>query len=1244
MVNRYLKTIGIAGAFFIASLSFGQKTQQPVINFANPFQSKSSNVKTNVIAPKNNNAAMSIQQTKPKIEIVNGSFSVNLEKDRLTKENAVAQMPVWFNLSENHTFQEVSERTDELGITHSNFQQYFKGFLVEGNLVMLHLKNGKLTLINGQIAEFENIETTQTLKGEQAFTNAKNYLKVTELINNYPVETVITRIPSENGTITKLAQKVRIDSYNPFTMCYVYIDATTGSVLNKINLIAHADVAGTGQTMYSGSQSLTCDNYTTGGYRLRENGRNIETYNATNATNLTTSGFTGSTDFTSTSTTFTGVPMLQSFTISAVAQSWWYAAFVDQLPDLYIKVKDSSNQTVYISNYYSDQNPTLTFNNLNVYLSNPPYTVEVWDYDAGSSDDFGGSYSISTSTGTQTWSGSGNNGNYVITNSGHPAVDVHWGMEKTYDFYLNALNRNSYDGNGSVIKQYVNPLLLNGNGGYPNNASALSSPYNIMSYGMGDGVTMKPLVGLDVEGHEFTHLVVGNNGNGGLTYQGESGALNESFADIFGTCVEFYSNVNPDWNIGEDVMIGQPYMRSMSNPNGGQQPDTYNGQYWVNPSSSQDNGGVHTNSGVQNFWFYLLCQGGSGTNDLGNSYSVTGIGITQARQIAYRNLITYLSPNATHLDAYNGSLQVAQDLYGNPSTQYTAVRQAWYAVGIGNDPNNFCSGTTNLTAPNGTVTDGSGSAYYNNNANCKWVIAPAGATQIQLTFTAFDTEADYDTVFVYDGPDETFPVLATWWGNTLPPVINTTSGVGAMCVRFTSDVTQTEGGWSANYQAYGNTPSCGGGTILSTPTGSFNDGSGGSNYGNNQQCYWFISPPCASSVTLTFSAFNTEANYDGIIVYNGWDNSATQLAVYSGTSIPSSVTSNTGKMLVVFVSDYSATMQGFSANYNSTGSAYCSGTTNLNTSDNATFTDGSGGNNYCNNQDCKWLIQPPQATSVTLNFTAFELEDAASDGTIYDAVEVYDGTTTSATLLGRFTGSNLPPAITSSGGSMLVRFISDLEEYKQGFSAYYTSTQNPYCTGTTTFLTAQSGTFADGSVSNNYANNTSCSWQIQPTNATTITLSFSAFNTELNYDGVIVYDGANNTAPVLGQFSGTSIPSSITSTGGSMYIEFLSNPSVRGQGWTANYTSTITTGIDEALLKANFNFYPNPTVGIFTVNSGFENPATIEIFDVLGKQVLSTFKIHKGENQIDASELSKGIYMIKFKIGDGYHSERLVIK
>lgn len=1133
MRNRNHKSIGIVGALFIASLSFGQQKLQPVPNYVNPFKSKIINGKSNVIVPTNNNARMNIKQQKPKIEIINGSIFANLEKKKLTKENAVAEMQSWLGLSQNHTFHQVSEKTDEIGITHTNLQQYFKGFLVEGNIVMLHSKNGKLTSLNGQVADFENIEIKQMLTADQALSSAKNYLKVTELINNYPVETIITRIPSNKGTITKLVQKVRIDSYKPFTMCNVYIDALTGEVVNKINLTAHADVPGTGQTIYSGSQSLTCDNNTTGNYRLRESGRNIETYNATNAIDLTSSGFVGSTDYTSTSSTFNVVPMLQSFTISAVSQSWWYNTLTDQLPDLYIKVKDGSNQIVYATNHYDDENPTLTFNNLTVFLNNPPYKVEVWDFDEGGNDNFGGSYTISTTTGTQNWSGNGNNGNYIIINYGNPAVDAHWGMEKTYDFYLNTFNKNSYDGNGSKIKQYINSSLTQLNqDGDPNNAFAMPAPYNIMIYGLGDGQLMKPVVGLDVEGHEFTHLIINSNGNGGLTYQGESGALNESFADIFGTCVEFYSNVNPDWNIGEDVTVSASNIRSMSNPNNPsgltQQPDTYNGQFWKNPVNIQDDfGGVHINSGVQNFWFYLLCQGGSGTNDLNNAYSVTSIGIANARAIAYRNLTNYLTPNATFMDAFYGSLQAAQDLYGYPSTQYSAVRQAWYAVGIGNDPNNFCSGTTNLTAQSGTVSDGSGSTNYNNDANCRWVISPAGATQIQLTFTAFDTEANNDSVYVYDGPDETFPLLASWTGNTLPPVINTTSGIGAMCIRFISDDSQTASGWSANYLAIGNPPSCGGGSILSTPSGTFNDGSGSNNYGNNQECYWFISPPCASSVTLSFAQFNTELNHDGIIVYDGWDYNSTQIGFYSGTSIPSSVTSNTGKMLVVFVSDHSTSLQGFTANYSSVGSAYCSGTTNLNTTDFGTFSDGSGGNNYCNNQDCKWLIQPPQATKVTLNFTAFDLQNATSDGqTIYDAVEIYDGTTTSDSLLGSYSGSSLPPTITSTGGSMLVRFISDLNENKQGFTASYSSS---------------------------------------------------------------------------------------------------------------------TVGIDEAFIKANISFYPNPTDGIFTIKSGCETPITIEIVDILGKQVLSTFKINNGVNKIDASELSKGIYMIQFKIGNDYHSERLII-
>ena len=803
----------------------------------------------------------------------------------------------------------MNQKTDNLGFTHVSYQQYYDGIPLDGFIVLSHFKDGKAMSINGQVAELSEIQTASNIPQEKALSLAKESLQIKgELLNQYPIELVITRLQNENGFNYKLTYKVRLDALNPLTMCYVYVDAINGEILNKVNLIAHADTPGTAQTYYSSSQSITMDSYS-GSYRLRENTRKIETYDATNATLTNGIGFSGQSDFTNATTTWTGMPYMASFTIGSASTSWWYNAITDINADFYIIIKDGGNVPVFTSNYINNTNAPVTFYP-NLLLVNPPYKVELWDYDFGSADDFGGTYSISTNIGTQNYSGGGNSGSYVINSLNNPALDVHWGMEKTYDFYLNVFGRNSFDGSGTVIKNYLNPPFAGQIPSWPNNAFALPSPYNVMCYGLGDGIKMGPVVGIDVEGHEFSHMVINNNGNGGLAYKGESGALNESFADIFGTCVEFYSGVNPDWTIGEGIMLQSSFLRSMSNPNSEQQPDTYGGTYWENPNcgtpnpNTNDNCGVHTNSGVQNFWFYLLCQGGSGTNDLGNAYSVTGIGISQARQIVYKNLTTYLTPNATYYDDYLGSLKSAEDLYGNPSAQYDAVRDAWYAVGIGNNPNSYCSGITKLTTPSGTFTDGSGNANYNDNANCKWVIAPPGANQITLNFTSFDTEANYDTVFVYDGADETGTLLMTWWGNTLPPTIN--SAGGALCVKFTSDATTNATGWSATYSSTGITPSCGGGLVLSSPSGSFNDGSGSGNYGNNQLCYWVIAPPCANSVTLSFSAFNTELNYDGIVVYD--DLGATnQIAVLSGATIPSPVISTTGVMLVVFVSDF-ATM------------------------------------------------------------------------------------------------------------------------------------------------------------------------------------------------------------------------------------------------------------------------------------------------------------------------------------------------
>jgi Zn-dependent metalloprotease len=1338
MKNLIVRTVCLMMCLSLSSIAIGQGKQITLPKVTNPFQGKKLSQKPVVIVPTMAKTD-TIKKSQLQIENVNGSFYVDLSKEKKTSEDLNKSFNSWFKLDQNHTFQLLSSKTDEMQITHNYYQQYYKGFVVEGSILMLHSKNGHVYASNGQVSQFNDLNNEIRISSENGIDIAKKHLKVTELINNYPVETLICKILSDKLTLYKLAHRVRIDSNNPFVMANIYIDVENGEVLNVVSLIANcigehadlenstnksykldskhfesnnlvlADTPATANTMYSGTQSIITDSFN-GGYRLRDNGRKIETHNATNATALITSGFTGSSDFTNSTTTWNGVPRLKSFTISTISQNWWYTSLVDQLPDLYIKVKNSLGQIVYTSNYINNTNPIVTFDNLDILITSSPYTIELWDYDTVGGDDFGGSYIVSNTVGTQIWSVNGNNGSYVINSLGNPAIDVHWGMEKTYDFYLNVFNRNSFDGNGSLIKNYLNPSpnvvqQVFTDTGLPNNAFAAPYPYNFMVFGMGDGITMSPLVGLDVEGHEYTHMVVNyrqnlytdfNDERNSLIYQGESGALNESFSDIFGTCIEFYAQPpsTANWNIGEDFMLpAGNVMRSMSNPNLKQHPDTYNiGPYWKDPTNINfDYGGVHFNSGVQNYWFYLLAQNTStptitGTNDLNDAYSVTSIGINKARQIAYKNLTTYLpSPNSTYMDSYYGSLLATQDLYGNPSPEYTSVRNAWYAVGLGNDPNNFCSGTTSLSASNGSFSDGSGSASYGDNATCKWVIAPAGATQISINFTAFDTEATYDIVTVYDGPTEAYPVLATWWGNTLPPTITSTGG--AICIKFTSDNDTNFSGWSANYSSVITNPTCSGGTLLSTPSGSFNDGSISGNYTNNQQCYWYIAPPCATSVTLSFSQLDTEFNYDAVIIYDSLE-TTTPLAVFSGNTLPSSITSNTGIMLVVFVSDFANTYSGFTANYTSTGSSYCSGVTILNTSDYGTISDGSGSNNYCNNSNCSWLIQPPQATSVTLNFTAFELEPASTDGnSIYDAVEVYDGASASATLLGRYTGNNIPTTITSSGGSMYIRFYSDYAYAYQGWSAYYTSTQNPYCNGTATTLTASSGSFSDGSGSNIYANNSNCSWLIQPANATSITLSFNSFDTELNYDGLIVYDGTNSSAPVLGQFSGSTLPASVTSTGGNMYVSFLSDEALRANGWNASYTSTNSSGggtttylLDRKVLSSagktqtagstiitwtlgepivgnmnagsvkltngfhplltsqaleiqdhsiDFSIFiaPNPVTDYLNIYHKENHELNVKLFDITGKKLLEKY-INASENKLDASALPQGTYLI----------------
>ncbi|MFK8057548.1 MAG: M4 family metallopeptidase [Saprospiraceae bacterium] len=248
------------------------------------------------------------------------------------------------------------------------------------------------------------------------------------------------------------------------------------------------------------------------------------------------------------------------------------------------------------------------------------------------------------------------------------ATDVHWGSEMTYDYFLEDHGRDSYDGNGSKLVSYVH---------YDVDLSNAFWNGTFATYG--DGM-QNPLTSIDVVGHEITHGVT--QFSAGLIYQGESGALNESFSDIFGTAIESFAlGIESDWILGRENFS----LRNMSNPKSTGDPDTYSGVNWASTSSGADNGGVHTNSGVQNYWFYLLSEGGTGVNDNGDSYTIDSLGMEIAAAIAYRNLTVYLTPSSGYIDARTGSIQAAEDLYGECSSIALEVAEAWYAVGVGSE-------------------------------------------------------------------------------------------------------------------------------------------------------------------------------------------------------------------------------------------------------------------------------------------------------------------------------------------------------------------------------------------------------------------------------------------------------------------------------------------------------------------------------------------------------------------------------
>lgn len=263
--------------------------------------------------------------------------------------------------------------------------------------------------------------------------------------------------------------------------------------------------------------------------------------------------------------------------------------------------------------------------------------------------------------------------------SGDVAVDEAYdGAGYTYDLYENVYKRNSIDNKGMSLLSSVHYQT-----GYDN------AFWNGQQMVYGDGDNNLPpaqqifnrfTIALDVIGHELTHGVTQYEAN--LVYSGQSGALNESISDVFGSLVKqnrFNQTArNADWIIGQGLFTANVHgvgIRSMKAPGTayddpvlGKDPQPANMSGYV--STTQDNGGVHVNSGIPNHAFYVT------------AYELDGFAWEKAGRIWYTTLTGRLGSMASFQDAANTTYQVAADLYGANSLEQQAVQKGWAEVGI----------------------------------------------------------------------------------------------------------------------------------------------------------------------------------------------------------------------------------------------------------------------------------------------------------------------------------------------------------------------------------------------------------------------------------------------------------------------------------------------------------------------------------------------------------------------------------
>ncbi len=276
------------------------------------------------------------------------------------------------------------------------------------------------------------------------------------------------------------------------------------------------------------------------------------------------------------------------------------------------------------------------------------------------------------------------------------AVSALYCAEKVYDYFHSAFGRHGIDNNDRELRITAGYTLAEASyiPGY-------SYTEDMINIGRWDSDVTTSFATYDIVGHEMTHgIILDENA---LEYElQESSALNESFCDFFGECVENYVKGNHDWIIGNEFeSINHDFIRNMADPSARNSPSTYGDSNWYSGTYIPDY--AHINSSVPSLMLYKLAMGDSNNE-------IEGIGLSNTASIVYNVLRNYLDNESDFSEAREAMIDYAYSHY-DCSTIFD-IENAWHAVGVGHageiclletyisGSNTVCSSSTEYTITN----------------------------------------------------------------------------------------------------------------------------------------------------------------------------------------------------------------------------------------------------------------------------------------------------------------------------------------------------------------------------------------------------------------------------------------------------------------------------------------------------------------------------------------------------------------